>query len=566
VTQRPRTLIDWLRHHARQRPDDRYARYLFPDGEEEEDYRSTLERTQRYAATYEAAGVVKGSVVLVILEHQKDLMAAFLGAMWPGGIPAFLPHPNPKIDPARYYENLEGLIERSKPTAVMTSEVVRRALESGSSVGRRRPVFLDPGQVGSKRSEAPAEHGPEDVCLIQYSSGSTGLQKGAALSHRAILAEIEGVGEFFEITPKDSFFSWVPLYHDWGLVCVALHALQLGTSFTLQAPIDWVRKPVTAFQAVDRFRPTIYYHPNFAFNLMTQRIKDEEMEGLDLSSVRVCCNGAEPCFHESHRDFAERFQRWGLPPESLAIVYGMAEVTNSVIAAGHREPIVVDRISRKTLQEELRAEPLEDEGPQVQYVLGVGRGLTGTEFKVVDDRRETVAERVVGEVAIRSRAAMHGYHGNAEATARVTDGDGWYYTADMGYRVGNVLFITGRKSDMMIVGGVNIFPQDIEAIIGEHPHVVAGRVAAIGVDDPESGTQKIVVIVESRSTDPEVLRDISRHARVEVAQRLDVVLGRIVHAPYTWLIKTSSGKIARIPNLRRLPELEHGDAMSGQPS
>ncbi len=553
----PDTLIDWLRYHADIRPDATYARFLFTDSEQTMDYGTTLKRTQEYAAAYKAAGVKQGSVVLVVMEHHIDLMPAFLGVMWLGGIPAFLPHPNPKIDPARYYTNLKGLIDRSKPFAVLTSDAVCEVLAEGLPDGPDKPILMTVANVTGERCEQPAAHGPEDVSLIQYSSGSTGLQKGAALSHRAILAEIDGVGDFFGITEADSFFTWVPLYHDWGLVCVALHALTLGTVYTLQAPIDWVKKPVTAFQHVDKYKPTIYYHPNFAFNLMTQRIKDEDMDGLDISSLRLVCNGAEPCFYESHRDFEERFKRWGLPEGSLGIVYGMAEVVNSVIAAGHKEPIVVDRVSREILQSEMRAEPKEGEsGPEVQVLLGVGRGLRGTEFKIVDEDREPLGERLVGEVAIKSRAAMHGYYGNEEATARSTDAEGWYYTGDMGYRVGDLLFITGRKSDMMIVGGVNIFPQDIEAIVGEHPHAVAGRIAAIGMDDPESGTQKILLIVESKTDDPAILKDIARFARVEVSQRLDVVISRVVHAPYTWLIKTTSGKIARIPNLKRLPELE----------
>lgn len=553
----PDTLIDWLRLHAKNQPKRLYARYLFADREETMDYGTTLERTQQYAAAYRAAGVKKAEVVLVVIEHDIDLMPAFLGVMWLGAIPAFLPHPNPKIDPTRYYQNLKGLIDRSKPVAVMSSAAVCEKLAEGLPDGPDKPSLLTPDLVTEERWEEPEPHVAEDVSCIQYSSGSTGLQKGAALSHRAILAEIEGVEDFFEITEQDSFFTWVPLYHDWGLVCVALHALKLGTIYTLQAPIDWVKKPVTAFQHVDKYKPTIYYHPNFAFNLMTQRIKDEDMQGLDISSLRLVCNGAEPCFYESHRDFEARFKRWGLPEGSLGIVYGMAEVVNSVIAAGHKEPIVVDRVSREILQSEMRAEPMQGEtSPQVQVLLGVGRGLRGTEFKIVDSKREPHEERMVGEVAIRSRAAMHGYYGNEAATAASRDADGWYFTGDMGYRVGEILFITGRKSDMMIVGGVNIFPQDIEAIVGEHPHAVAGRIAAIGMDDPETGTQKILLIVESKSEDPEVLKDIARFARVEVSQRLDVVLSRVVHAPYTWLIKTTSGKIARIPNLKRLPELE----------
>jgi acyl-CoA synthetase (AMP-forming)/AMP-acid ligase II len=522
MAEEPRTLVDHLRWHASRQPDKLYSRYLF-DGRDpvELTFGETLERTRRVAAGLAARGVGKGSLVLIILEHHQDLMPAFLGAMWLGAIPAFLQDPHAKIDPERYYRNLEGLIEGSAPKAVLTRASVRDSAEGLLPAGHGGPVFLTMDDVsGEGLAGDPEPHGPEDVAAIQYSSGSTGLQKGAMLSHRAILAEIRGVGEFFEITDDDVFLTWVPLYHDWGLFCVALHSLTIGTSYILLSPLDWVRRPVMIFEAATRYRPTIYYHPNFAFNFMTLRIKDKEMEGLDLSSLRLTSNGAEPCFYESHKMFVDRFEPWGLRRDSLGIVYGMAEVTNTVFAAGHREPIAVDPVDRFILQKERRAQPVVVEDPAAQYMLGVGRALRDTEYRIVDDHRKDLPDREVGEVAIRSRAVMHGYHMNPEATSSSLDAEGWYFTGDMGYRVGSTLFITGRKSDLIIVAGVNIYPQDIEAIVGEHPHAVAGRVAAIGVDDFELGTQKIVLIVESKSNDPKVHQEIAQYARTEVAQRL----------------------------------------------
>jgi acyl-CoA synthetase (AMP-forming)/AMP-acid ligase II len=161
----------------------------------------------------------------------------------------------------------------------------------------------------------------------------------------------------------------------------------------------------------------------------------------------------------------------------------------------------------------------------------------------------------VGEVAIKSRASFHGYYRNPEATARSYQ-DGWYFSGDLGYRVGETLFVTGRKSDLIIIGGVNIYPHDVENIAAEHSAVIAGRVAAIGVDDAALGTQRLIVIVESRATDPDVLREIEEHVRSQVPVRLGVNVDRVYHAPYRWLIKTSSGKIARIPNFKRLGELD----------
>ncbi|HEX5010939.1 MAG TPA: hypothetical protein VFY71_11110, partial [Planctomycetota bacterium] len=189
-------------------------------------------------------------------------------------------------------------------------------------------------------------------------------------------------------------------------------------------------------------------------------------------------------------------------------------------------------------------------------MLGVGRGLRGTTFRIVDveDPLRELPDRSVGEISIKSRCLFHGYYNNAEATAaRVKDG--WYISGDLGYRADGILYVTGRKSDLIIIGGENIYPQDIEYMVGEHPEVVNGRVAAIGVEDEELGTQKLIVIAESKSEDPAVHREIIKFVRREVSARLNVRCDRVYIAPHKWLYKTSSGKIARQPNLKRLSEL-----------
>ena len=552
----PDTLTAYLRLHAQERPNTLYGRYIFADRPAVElTYQQTEQRTRQFAELYARHNVTKGDVVLVILEHHEDLMPAFLGAMWLGAIPAFLPFLTAKLDPQHYHKNLTMLLETSLPRAIITYRELRDALEATIPRNDNRPALLVHDWVPEHGLyDDPRSKEPEDVAFIQYSSGSTGVQKGAALSHRAVLAEIRGVGEFFELTQEDSFLTWVPLYHDWGLVCAALHALQLGTHFTLLSPLHWVTAPVVAFEAIHKHRPTVYFQPNFAFNYMTKQIRDQEMAGLDLSSLRLCANGAEPCFYDSHQMFADRFVKWGFKRDALAIVYGMAELTNTVFACGHKEPVKVDCINRRILQSEHRAQPLNGSDSNLLRMLGVGRPLRGTEFRILSEDRQELPERKIGEVAIRSRARYHGYHRNSEATEK-SDHEGWYLSGDLGYRVDNTLFITGRKSDLIIVGGVNIYPQDVEKVVAEHPAAVAGRVAAIGVDDWELGTQRLIVIVESRSTDSKILRELADHVRNQIPRRLGVSVDQIYHAPYRWLIKTSSGKIARIPNYQRLHEL-----------
>ena len=451
----PRTIIDHLRRRAAESPDALHARYLFPDRDPaEQTYGQLEQRTRQYAKSLADAGTAKGSVVLVILQHHPDMMPAFYGAMWLGAIPAFLPFPTGRLHIGKYFNDLRALIGTTEPHAIITYQQLAEELtdllgefDSPPKVLLQEDIAEDHPLQGD-----PAPADPEDVSLIQYSSGSTGLQKGAALSHRAILAECDGVGDFFGMSGDDVFITWVPLYHDWGLVCDAIHPLVLGAEFILMSPIQWVGRPASILDAITKYKATVYWMPNFAFNFMTTRVKDEDLDGIDLSSLKLCGNGAEPCLYESHEMFAERFASVGFKREALGIVYGMAEVVNSVIGAGNREPITVDCIDKSKLQEEHRAVPVAEDDPNAFKMLGVGRGFQGTTFKIIDDDLGEVPDRTVGEVAILSKALFHGYYNNPEATAKSLD-DGWYISGDLGYRANGILHITGRKSDLIIIGG-----------------------------------------------------------------------------------------------------------------
>jgi fatty-acyl-CoA synthase len=551
----PRTIIEHLRRRALQTPDKLHARYLHADRPPDEQSYGQLERRARqFAAALARAGTREQRVVLVILQHHADMLPVFYGAMWLGAIPAFLPFPTGKLHIGKYFSDLRGMIERTVPHAIVTYGELATELKTLLKEVKDAPVVLLHEDL---RADAPL-HGdprpadPEETALIQYSSGSTGLQKGAALSHRAILAECEGVGEFFGMGADDHFVTWVPLYHDWGLVCDAIHPLVLGAPFTLMSPIQWVGRPASVLEAITKYRATVYWHPNFAFNFMTRRVKESELAGVDLSSLRLCGNGAEPCLYESHEMFAQRFAAVGFRREALGIVYGMAEVVNSVIAAGGargpgaREPIRVDSIDRRALQEQHKALPLPASDPNALRMLGVGRGLRGTTFRIVDveDPLKELPDRSVGEIAIRSRSLFNGYYNNAEATAsRVKDG--WYISGDLGYRADGILYVTGRKSDLIIIGGENIYPQDIEAILNAKPYLIPGRNVAFGVENEKTGTERLVILAEAA---PEHLHADLVPLRTEIMSALGVAVGRCVLLPHMTLLKGTAGKISRYLN------------------
>ncbi|MFN0207146.1 MAG: AMP-binding protein [Planctomycetota bacterium] len=553
---KPNTLVAWLRERAANSGSKVNAYYLFQDRAEVVLTFSDLEkRSRQYAALYQRAGVKKGDVVAILLEHSEDLMPSFHGAQWIGAIPAFLQYPTARLNLQRYISDLTLLLQRSKPRAIVMFPNLREALEGKLPEGAS---LLVPGDIKDNDFAGdPVALDPEDISCIQYSSGSTGLQKGAALSHRAVMNEIKAVADYFHFDKNTKFATWLPLYHDWGLFLVALASIMYECEYSLLAPHHWMGKPITIFEEITKRKSTVYWLPNFAFNYMAQRVKDEELAGIDLSSLTLVSNGAEPCFYDSHEMFYERFKKCGLRRDSLAIVYGMAEVVNTVLAVGGvgNEQIHVDHIDRKIFQEELRAVPVAPDYVNIQRMLSTGRALPGTEFRLVDDSMNDVPERVVGEVLFKSNAMMHGYYANPEATKAAMHGQ-WYITGDMGYRVGNMLYVAGRRKDLIILGGNNVYPQDIEELVATHPHVVAGRVAALGIVDEVLGTQKLIIICEVRSEDPETKRDVVRFVRREVQSRLDAHVDKVYVAPQRWLIKTSSGKIARKPNLARLHELE----------
>lgn len=556
----PQTILAHLRRRAAENAGGLHARYVFQDRPPVEQTYGALERrTRQYAAFLAAHGTRAGHVVLIVLQHHEDMLPAFYGAMWLGAIPALLPYPTGLLHVGKFYSDMRALVARTVPHALLTYRELAGELAGCLKEESRPPALLVFEDVAADASLAGEPHAgdPGDTTMIQYSSGSTGLQKGVALSSRAILEEFRGVAEYFELTRDDVFVTWVPLYHDWGLICGAMHPLALGAPFILISPVHWVGRPALLLELISAHRATVCFQPNFAFNFLAKRVTDAELSGLDLSSLRLICNGAEPCFHESHEMFARRFAQAGFRREALGIVYGMAETVCVVSGAGHREPIPVDGIDRTQLQEHHRAVPVAEDHPAAVKMLGVGRGLAGTHFRVLDETGAELPERHVGEVVIRSPSLFSGYYNNPEVTAQRVR-DGWYSSGDLGYRADGILYLTGRKSDLIIIGGENIYPQDVEQMVAEHPHVVPGRVAAIGAVDAELGTQKLVVIAESRSTDAAVHADIKRFVRREVAQRLHVKCDKIVVAPHRWLFKTSSGKIARLPNLRRMSEIDHG--------
>jgi fatty-acyl-CoA synthase len=519
-----------------------------------------LRGSNSYACAFSRAGIRPGEVVVLILGHGEDLVYSFWGAILHGAIPAIMPFLTEKLSPERYRADLLALLSITRPAAIVTypefDGEVRSALKEEDSVREviitnqvHRNVSLDFNALTG------FQRGRDDIVLLQHSSGTTGLQKGVALSHQAVFNQLDGYGKSLALNETDVVVSWLPLYHDMGLIAGFIMPILSGTHLVLMSPFDWVRAPYKLMQSVSKYRGTLSWLPNFAYNFCAQKIRDRHLEGVDLSTWRAVINCSEPVRWESHRAFYERFKGYGLQYEALQTSYAMAEnvfaVTQSPLGS---EPVVVEIDREGFVSERVARNPIV--GNPAMKMMSSGQPLENVQVKVLDENRNEVAERVVGEIAIQSNCMLTGYYHREDATQQAF-ADGWYLTGDYGFMLDGEVFVSGRKKDMIIVGGKNVYPQDLEALSYEVSGVHAGRSVAFGMFNDEEGTEEVVIIAEVDSEDPVEQQQIADAIRAHVTRNSAIALRYVKAVDSKWILKTSSGKTARSANKEKfLAELE----------
>jgi fatty-acyl-CoA synthase len=519
-------------------------------------YHHLLRGAAGYARALEAAGVQPGEVVILILPHSTALVSAFFGAILRGAIPSIMPFLTEKLSPEQYRRSLASLFEVSQPAAAITypafESEVRQAV---SPQGSPRAVLLSDDIEPEEKIEpdrlAGIHRGEDEIAFLQHSSGTTGLQKGVALSHTALFRQLDRYAAALGFTADDRIASWLPLYHDMGLIAGFLMPVLCGAELILMSPFDWVRAPYRLMQAVSHYRATLSWMPNFAYLFCAQKIRARDLEGLDLSSWRGIINCSEPVHWKSHQAFAEKFQLYGLRENSLGTCYAMAENVFAVTQSRLGCPVATDTISQRAFITERVARPPAAGEPTLR-MLSCGRPLDGYEIRILDDARQEAPARALGEIALRTDCMLTGYFHRDDITTQAFL-DGWYLTGDLGYLADGELYVTGRKKDLIIVGGKNVYPQDIEALAGEVTGVHPGRVVAFGIYDEDMGTEQVVIVAET-DMDPQSdswdqsTQALSEAIRSVVNGGTDIVVRDVRIVKRGWLLKTSSGKIARSSN------------------
>jgi len=551
------TLVQPVIERARQDPDCLTLVFIPENGPTENVTAAQFHaEAVSYAAALQAAGIQPNDLVILVLRHSRTLLSAFWGALYMGAIASIFPFLTEKLDPVLYMERVRELVIHSQARMVITfpefkTDLVRLLEGSGCRVLSTDEVN-PPGEDEASLSrilEAAHRIDPDQIAFLQHSSGTTGLQKGVALSHRAVLNQVRSYSQAIDLEPSDVVVSWLPLYHDMGLIAGFVMPILAGIPLVLMSPFQWVRDPKILLHNITRYHGTLTWLPNFAYNHSVRGITNRGLQGVDLTSLRMVINCSEPCRYDSHRLFLERFSPYGMSENALATCYAMAENTFAVTQSIPGQSPRLDWVQTRALQEDRRAVPATPHSDGATPMVSCGPCIPEVEVKVVDEHSQPLPDRQVGEIALRGSCMLSGYYRRPDLTAKTIQ-NGWYLTGDMGYLADGELYVSGRKKDLIIVGGKNVYPQDLEAIANRISGVVPGRAVAFGVFDTHLGSEDIVMVceLENNGLSEDQKREIEGEIRRQVIRQTEVTLADVYLVGRKWLIKTSSGKIARGTN------------------
>ena len=541
-----RTLTEALEYHAQRQP-ERLTVHLYEEGDEKSlTYRALWDGALLYAARLVEAGVTPGQTVAIMLPTCREYLFCFYGVLLAGGIPVPL-YPPARLATIEDHMTRHIGILKSAGASIMVTIPEAKALAwlLRAQVESLRAVLVPADFASPATGFTPVRGTGGQIGFLQYTSGSTGNPKGVVLTHANLLANVKAMGKAARATTEDVFVSWLPLYHDMGLIGGCFATMYLGFPVVLMSPLAFLSRPSQWLRAIHRHRGTISGGPNFSYELCLRRIPDEELEGLDLGSWRFAFNGAEPVSADTLAAFEERFSRWNFRKNVIAPVYGLAEASVGLAFTPPGEPWQVDLIDRDWLSRTGEALPARPNDPSPLKLVSCGASIPDHDLRVVDAGGLELPDRSEGQLQFRGPSATSGYYRNPEATKGLFDGE-WVNTGDRAYLSEGNLYITGREKDVIIRGGRNIGPYELEEAVGGVAGIRRGCVAVFGSMDAASGTERVVVLAETREVDP------SRHA--EVRRRINELAVSLIGAPVDDVVlapphtvpKTSSGKIRRL--------------------
>ena len=515
------------------------------------------------AVDFLAHGLRPGDRVILVMPQGIPVMVSFAAAMLVGAVPAIMAYPNFKVEPAKYRYGLTGVSKNLKARLVVLDEQFPDDLLSYVDCAGDAKIIRNVGLQDSVSEPAVPDlpTDPAGIAFIQHSAGTTGLQKGVALSHDAVLTQLDHLASTLQLTAQDRIYSWLPLYHDMGLIACFMLPLVYHLPVVMQSPTDWVMRPGSMLSLITEYRCTLGWIPNFALQFLARRVPAKERPNFDLSSMRMLINCSEPVREQSIREFYNAYSQYGIRPEAVQSCYAMAETVFAVTQSGTGPTGLPGRVwvDAKRLTDAHVAERVAHDAEGSLCMVSSGRCIPGSRVRIMSTEGVELPDGDVGQIVIQSDSLFEGYYNRPDLTEKAKK-DGWYWSGDLGFCADGELYVIGRKSDLIIVAGKNLYPQDIEEIACSHSRIHDGRAVAFGMFNPDLGTEDIVIIAEVEDES-----DLRNSASIEQAVRNAVVaeLGVAVRAVYLkppkWIVKSTAGKAARSTTREKLlseqPEL-----------
>ncbi len=539
----PQTILAAIEEHARNQPQKMFCHYLSGADVEDISYANLAERSASFGFFLEQGGLTQHETLLIILPHRPEMLYSFFGTMMLGAIPSFMPFPSPKQDHRIFWESHRKLLALTGCRFILTYKAISTGIETH---------FADLGITVLYVEDAPltAPHTPlkpiaantNDIAFLQHSSGTTGLKKGVVLSHRAVLRQIHSYTSVLDFRSDSVIVSWLPLYHDMGLISCLMMTVVVGSELIWMDPFEWVRQPTLLLDAIQKYRGTHSFLPNFAFLHIGRFLRPGK--SWDLSSLKMMINCSEPCKAETFDRFYELCSPFGIRRETLQVCYAMAENVFAVSQTPPGRPPRSLTLDSDALEVNHLVLPV---GPGLggRVVISCGAPLPRTQIRIVAADRSDVAPGQAGEIALASDCLFDGYNKLPELTAEKLVNN-WYYTGDLGFLSEGELFVLGRQDDLLIVYGRNYYAHTIEEVATACPGVAPGRVVAFAVENVQMGTSEAVVLLEAEGS-----QDVSE-LRLAAKKRIFDVLGLSVQhlevVERNSLVKSTAGKISRDKN------------------
>ena len=540
------TLLAVLDEHVQSHPD---RIHLVLDRHKEENTQLTYNELKngalKLAAGLQRHGLEAGDTVAIMLPTGQDYFFSFFAILLAGGIPVPL---YPPARPTQIEEHLRrhrGILRNAGAKLLITMPEVKpiaRLLKAQvENLELVDTVDAFSGEI-EDFTAIPIRAG--DIAFIQYTSGSTGDPKGVVLSHANLLANIRAMGQATDVTAKDVFVSWLPLYHDMGLIGAWLGSLYYGCRLVIMQPLSFLARPERWLWAIHNYHGTMSASPNFGYEFCCRRLTDEVLKGLNLSSWRLAFNGAEPVSPETIINFEKRFVPYGFRPEAASPVYGLAESSVGLAFPPLGRGPVIDRVKRAPLIEEGQAVMAAEDDTTALRFVACGRPLIGHQIRIVDESGRELPDRQQGELQFKGPSVTSGYYRNLEKSRSLFRGE-WLDSGDLAYIAEGDVFITSRIKDIIIRGGRNVYPHELEEAVGNIPDVRKGCIAVFASQDQESGTERLIVLAESRKKDAATKEKLLQQIVNRAVDLLGMPPDEVVIVPPGTVLKTSSGKIRR---------------------